>query len=143
MQQSKEKNKPCDVLLIDHDIDEHFLLESSLGEIGLNKKLRSFNSGRTAINYLDSLFRNDFPALIIVDFNMPLMNGREVLQYLKYTYRYARIPVIVHSTKMTECIKCDLMEIGAVACFRKTFCMKELKIYLAALAIIFDNQIYR
>ena len=143
MQTLETKYATCDILLVDDDIDEHFLIECSLGEMGLNKKLLSFDSGVKALQYLKMLPKPDFPSLIVLDYNMPLMNGKDVLQHLKNTHRYSNIPVIIHSSEMNQNMKCDLLELGATACFRKTFDMRELKIYLAALAVIFDNEVYK
>jgi CheY-like chemotaxis protein len=96
------------------------LFESFLGEIGLDKKLIFFDSGKKALQYLNALCRPDFPSLIVLDYHMPGMSGKDILEYLKYTYRFSNIPVIVYSTKMNENMKYDLIELGAIACFRKT-----------------------
>jgi hypothetical protein len=73
-------------------------MESSLGEIGSDKKLISFNSGKKALQYLNVPCRPDFPSLIVLDYDT-----------LKYTYRFSNILVIVYKTKMNENMKCDFM----------------------------------
>src|SRR5437868_6618557 len=116
-----------DILLVDHDVDEHFRLESTLSKLGSNKNLISVETGEEAIEYLNAISRQDFPSLIILDFYMPFMSGKAILKYLKTTYRYSRIPVIVHSSEMTENMKYDLLELGAVAGFRKSPDRKEFR----------------
>ena len=118
------------ILLIDDDIDEHFLLEHSLEEMGLQKKLLSFYGCRQAINYLNQMNSADLPSLIISDYHMPAMNGKEVLMHLKGTAGLAHIPVIVYSTVMTASLEKELMQLGALACMVKTFDLKELTMAL-------------
>jgi CheY-like chemotaxis protein len=45
---------------------------------------------------------NYLPSLILLDFNMPVMNGKEVLNILKTDDRFKRIPVIVFTTSSGE-----------------------------------------
>ncbi|MBC7937789.1 MAG: response regulator [Rhizobacter sp.] len=121
----------CDILLIDDDIDEHFLFECLLDDIGLNKRLLAFDSGKKAIQYLNTLSRDDLPSLIVLDYFMSVMSGKHLLLYINSMSRFSRIPVIVHSSQMGEDIKIDLMKSGAIECFKKTPDMKELKMFLA------------
>jgi hypothetical protein len=47
------------------------------------------------------------------------MSGKDILEYLKYTYRFSNLPVIVYSTKMNENMKYDLIELGANCLLQK------------------------
>ena len=45
---------------------------------------------------------NDLPSIIILDHNMPRLNGLQTLQILKREKRYSHIPVIVYSTYVDD-----------------------------------------
>jgi CheY-like chemotaxis protein len=53
------------------------------------------------------------PHLIILDQNMPKLNGLQTLQLLKGDSRYARIPVFVYSTYMDDKLRTECLTYGA------------------------------
>lgn len=96
------------ILLIDDDPGDRELTRRALEGNELRIELRMVNDGRQALDYL--LHRNQFgepasaprPDLILLDLNMPRMNGRRVLQQLREHPELDRIPVIVLTTSGCE-----------------------------------------
>ena len=114
------------VLLIDDDEDDLELLSSSLELAGVNTK--SFDSGNKAVFYLSFIADvTEFPSLIISDFNMPGMNGEEVLSFVKSNKATQSIPVVILSTGMSPSLKNTLSEHGALGCFAKPLSYSEEK----------------
>lgn len=59
--------------------------------------------GQEAINKLSAdLASNNLPDLILLDINLPKMNGHEVLEKLKKDENFKHIPVIILSTSSSE-----------------------------------------
>ena len=52
--------------------------------------------------------------LIVLDLNMPILNGTQTLFELKQNNRYTRIPVVIYSTSDNEHEKRKCMNFGAV-----------------------------
>lgn len=107
--------KPC-ILLIDDDEDDMELLSSSLEMLGLS--IIILNAGDKAIDYLN-LKKGSLPALIILDYNMPRINGEQVLLLLKSNTYTKDIPVIMYSTSMSPVFKNAIVDLGALACITK------------------------
>jgi CheY-like chemotaxis protein len=112
------------ILLIDDDEDDLELLSSSLELSGLLIKV--FNAGDKAITYLDSKTQA-LPALIILDYNMPRINGEQVLRLLKSNEYTKNIPVIMYSTAISPIFKQAVLNLGAHACYTKPFSYSEFK----------------
>ena len=55
-------------------------------------------SGSAAFSWLEKLHPNDFPIVILLDLNMPVMDGREILKRLKQSPQFKHIPVLVFTT---------------------------------------------
>ena len=59
------------------------------------------------------------PALIVLDLNMPILNGMETLSRLKAHTVYKNIPVIIYTTSVHEVEKARCLEIGAADFIKK------------------------
>jgi DNA-binding response OmpR family regulator len=59
------------------------------------------------------------PSLIVLDLNMPILNGMETLSRLKSHTVYKNIPVIMFTTSVHEVEKARCLEIGALDFIKK------------------------
>lgn len=73
---------PNKILLIDDDKINNFLNERLFSKLNIFETIRIFLEGASAFEYLKEEFEkgNDSPELILVDINMPVMNGFEFLE---------------------------------------------------------------
>lgn len=97
--------KPLEVLLIEDCYDDIFLMKELLKDSQTLINLNIVNDGEKAIDYLFK--KNNFdktitPDLIILDLNLPKVDGREVLNILKNNDQYKTIPIIVLTTSRSE-----------------------------------------
>ena len=86
------------IIYIDDDADDQFLIQRMIEDLKLPNKLRLFDDGLQAHEYL--LTTQESPLLILCDMNMPLMNGLELrgrIDSNPYLKRKA-IPFIFTST---------------------------------------------
>ena len=63
----------------------------------------------------------NLPILIILDSNMPGINGKETLALIKSNNKTKRIPVIIYSTSMPLQFQDTLLQLGAYRCFGKAY----------------------
>ncbi len=86
------------ILLADDDDDDREVFNTVIGTKPDVTLMRCLENGREVIEFLDTLPDESFPDIIILDQNMPKMNGTETLEYLKAHERYAKITVAIYST---------------------------------------------
>jgi len=102
------------ILIADDDQEDRFLLDIAFKEIGSFEHIVMVENGVQVISHLNAIKDNSLlPALIVLDLNMPVLNGIDTLLQLKSDSRFKNIPVIIHSTSMYEVEKEKCMEIGA------------------------------
>ncbi|RYY63331.1 MAG: response regulator [Chitinophagaceae bacterium] len=71
------------------------------------------------LKYLHNLPHSDlYPALLVIDYNMPGMNGGELLMRLRMDASLQDIPVAMYSTGMRN-LEAKLKTMGAEYCFEK------------------------
>jgi len=129
------------ILLIDDDEDDLEMLSSSLNAIGV--KTRSFVEAWKAIYYLHLLTAtSDVPEFILLDFNMPGMNGSQVLELLKKNKTTSAIPVVIYSTHLSPVFRNALLSLGAFDCLAKPSVFKDFTAqmkYFKDLALSFPS----
>ncbi|WP_392961245.1 response regulator [Streptomyces sp. LN245] len=88
--------RPFDVLLVEDDMADALLIEEALSERGA-RNLVQVTDGVAALEYLRAP-ASVRPDLIVLDLNMPRMNGRDLLRILKTDESFQTIPVVVLTT---------------------------------------------
>lgn len=100
--------KPLTILMADDDADDRLLAREAMQESRVLNELAFVEDGVQLLNYLrgEEEFgdRNRFPmpGLILLDLNMPKMDGREALAEIKADPRLRRIPVVILTTSKAE-----------------------------------------
>lgn len=92
-------------LLIEDNEGDILLTTEALAEGNMPVKLSVARNGEEAMDFLEKKgrFKNvRTPDLILLDINLPRMNGHEVLQRVKNTPKLKKIPVIMISTSASE-----------------------------------------
>lgn len=100
--------QPITIIIADDDPEDRMLAEDALKEGRLANDIRAVEDGEELLDYLyqrgkyadqDSAPR---PGMILLDLNMPRMDGREALRVIKGDPALRRIPVIVLTTSKAE-----------------------------------------
>lgn len=87
------------VLYADDDKDDIKFVEEAFSENILNVELVTVEDGQKAIDYLKRLSVLDpNPCLIILDVNMPKLNGKEALVEIRRMERFRNTPIVLFTT---------------------------------------------
>jgi CheY-like chemotaxis protein len=87
------------ILYADDDREDQEMLKDVVREIDPHLKVLTVNAGGELLEYLSSLKPGtNFPCLIVVDMNMPKLDGIETLKQLKSDNIFRKLPVIIFST---------------------------------------------
>lgn len=87
------------VLCVDDDADDLSFITSIIHKVEPSFHVATAHDGREALSYLQAAEKMKvLPALILLDINMPRMNGKEMLAALKANRQLRSIPLVVFST---------------------------------------------
>lgn len=120
-------HQPKFILLADDDQEDLDLLSEVILQLDDTTKLHTVNSGNRVIEFLQKTGDDDLPSLIVLDYNMPNMNGAEVLEQLCKDPRYQGIPKIVWSTSNNSSYIRECIEKGATSYLVKPATHKTLQ----------------
>jgi two-component system, chemotaxis family, response regulator Rcp1 len=93
-------NRPCRILLVEDNKAELRLLQEAFNESAEPLELHAVSDGEEALNFMygrDSHAGKPRPDLILLDINLPKINGHQVLRNLKNEPDLKRIPVLMLS----------------------------------------------
>lgn len=112
-------NPNPNIFLVDDDIDDLELMKQVFADAGISESLFLFSSWSSLSNRLLHSSDQQMPSLIVLDYNMPKVNGTEALRYLKSSEKFRHIPIIIYSTSCTPKMEKEVLELGALKCMQK------------------------
>lgn len=95
-----DDEKPS-ILYAEDDYDDFSSIKEALEQLTQNHNLIHAKNGEDVLSFIQN---ENFvkPSLIVLDLNMPVMNGKEVLIWLKEQDEFKKIPVMVFTTSSRE-----------------------------------------
>lgn len=102
------------ILLGEDDPDDQEMLKDIFVSVDESFILFFVNNGNEILSALEKLRDDQMPCLIVLDYNMPGLNGADILSELGTNERYKNIPKVVWSTAGSEKFRSLCLELGAV-----------------------------
>lgn len=115
------------ILIGEDDQDDQELLKDVFREIDPDFHLIFVNNGTEVLSALEEMPDHEMPCLIILDYNMPGMNGADILTELARENRYQQVPRVVWSTSGADKYQKLCRDRGAVDYVIKPTNIKELE----------------
>lgn len=102
------------VIYADDDPDDIELVEDAFKQFANDVEVITFRDGSQALSYLRNLSEEDpVPCLVILDINMPVLNGKETLARMRQVEKYKEVPVVLFTTSSMPLDKSFAREHGA------------------------------
>jgi CheY-like chemotaxis protein len=99
------------ILLVEDDAVDAMTVERALKDIRVTNRVHTVGDGLAALEYLREPGARR-PGIILLDLNMPRMNGIEFLKVLKSDESLRKIPVVVLTTSSDERDRVNSFDLG-------------------------------
>lgn len=93
-------SKPV-ILYAEDDLDDYDALQGALAQLSDKFELQWAKNGEEVVRYFND-GEGPFPGLVVLDLNMPIMDGKQTLQWLKSREELQDIPIMVFTTSSRE-----------------------------------------
>ena len=108
------------ILLAEDNDGDVFLVRRALEKRGISHELVVAHNGEQALDWLDSTETMQLaPELILLDLNLPRIDGAQLLSHIRKSDRFSRTPVIVLTSSDSPKDRQMALELGANLYFRK------------------------
>ena len=94
----KKTNPESYLLIADDDKDDSDLLADAIREVDPERGIVVVDNGKMVIEYLEKKEAQNLPCLLVMDLNMPRMDGREAVVALKAYDHLKSLPILLLST---------------------------------------------
>ena len=115
------------IVLAEDDIDDQELLVEAISSLDDSLDVIAVTSGKKLFSLLESLPDGKYPCLIVLDYNLPEMNGSEILAKINETPRFEKVTKIIWSTSNSPMYEKVCLERGAKAYLVKPTDIQGLK----------------
>jgi CheY-like chemotaxis protein len=113
------------VLYADDDVDDKDWVSEACKVIDSDLNVVFVENGRQVLDYLNTTQSPVLPSLIVLDLNMPELDGRQTLQKLKANPQFQHIPVAIVTTSTNRLDKEVCERLGASVYLTKPDTHKE------------------
>jgi two-component system response regulator len=99
---------PFTIVLADDDEDDRLLAQDAMEAAGASYDCHTVNDGQELLDFLRGVGKfeatgiTSLPSVILLDLNMPILDGRETLRLLKEDPLLSSIPVVILSTSAND-----------------------------------------
>lgn len=98
MDEMKSVVRPLRILLVEDNRGDALLFQRAFSRTGLSHHITIASTGESALRMVQGTQNSDHPDVIVLDLNLPSINGHQVLNILKTHKEYRRIPVFILSS---------------------------------------------
>lgn len=111
-----EKNiQVASIMLVEDNPGDAFLVQGALAEHHVRADLRVLPDGEKAIQCVEELDTNagPYPALVILDLNLPKLTGTEVLRRIRQSAPWNQVPVVILTSSNSPKDRDNTARLGA------------------------------
>ena len=90
------------ILSAEDDLDDQFLIKEAIEEAGIEASVSFVSDGEALIEKLTDQYKGSLPDILLLDLNMPVMDGITVLKVLRERRELDDLPVIILTTSSNQ-----------------------------------------
>ena len=121
-----QRGRPARILLVEDSVADAKLFAIALDEAGSTSEVMTAEDGDDALRKLTAIVHGDIPRpdVVVLDINLPRVNGIDVLRRIKGDPELRTMPVVVFSTS-----RADVDVAAAYACGASSYVVKPVDLH--------------
>ncbi len=115
------------IVLVEDDLDDQEFFSEAFNELTSTIKIYIVNNGNKAIQVLNNIPPDKTPLLIILDYNLPELNGADILEKLNQKTHLKTVPKVIWSTSDSPVYRQRSLDQGATEYLVKPSSVSDIK----------------
>jgi CheY-like chemotaxis protein len=107
------------ILLVDDNVDDAFFFAHAIKRLELPIRVEHVRNGQSAVERLDNLPGERFPAMVVLDLDMPRLDGFDALRRIRAQPRFQKLSIVVFSSAILDSDRPKAERLGANAYYSK------------------------
>ena len=103
-----------DIVLIEDNSADVFLIKRALQEAGLEFTLRTFKDGEEALRFVETAGHGAIPDILLMDWNLPRVHGKDLLRAIGHSGSLKNTPRVVLTSSDSPTDRSDVEGLGGV-----------------------------
>jgi two-component system, chemotaxis family, response regulator Rcp1 len=104
-----------DIVLVEDNSADVFLIKRALQEAGLTFSLRTFKDGEEALKFVEAAEETSAaPDIFLMDWNLPRVHGKEILRAIRHSGLLSKTPRVVLTSSDSPVDRTDVEGLGGV-----------------------------
>ena len=132
----------CLIWIVDDDKDDIILVEQAFKECSFEIRIFTPSIANQLIPELEKTYEREFPQLILLDINMPVISGKELLSRIRADIRFKHIPVVMFTTSNSKKERFECLQSGANCFLTKPGTYQHMVKICSSLATVFCTPEY-
>jgi CheY-like chemotaxis protein len=134
-------SEPIKILLVDDDPDDVFVIERALSDSPLQVAITHAGNGRDGLNRLNA--EPDGFDLVLLDINMPVMDGLTMLGQVRADDRFSELPIVVLTTSREKDVLDEALRLGANAAASKASSFEAMRDIVQSIVDLWSGTLWR
>jgi CheY-like chemotaxis protein len=127
------------ILVVEDDVDDQELLLEALQNVNPSLKVMFAENGVEALSYLKEVeVSEQLPGLIILDLNMPCLDGKETFQRIKEDGKLGAVPIVIFTSSLNPHDKALFSQLN-VEFISKPYDFTLMNKIVGQMLAVFDN----
>jgi len=126
------------ILIVDDDAEDREVLSDEFRNQNPGVAVIQMEGGHELLYFLNECLTSQLPSVIVLDYQMPGLNGPEVLLLLSADERYRQIKIVMWSTSSRTKDMEECKRLGAMEYLIKPYSIEELKKSVDQLRVFFE-----
>jgi CheY-like chemotaxis protein len=127
----------CLIWIVDDDADDLELISQAFKECSFEVRTFSSPDPEKITGELEKSYLKDLPEVILLDLNMPIISGKELLSHIRNDARFKHIPVVMFTTSNSKRDRIECLQLGANCFLTKPNSYANMVKICASLATVF------
>lgn len=112
-------DNPAQIFIVEDNDPDVFLVREALRSEGVKAEIQRCHDGEEGIQALSQIVAGGLPDVILIDLNLPKVNGLEVLKHVRSLKQLDRVPVLILTSSQSPADRALSLQLGADAYIAK------------------------